>query len=320
MNKIALIYPYFGALPDIFFYWLKSVSYNAFIDVYIFTDRKIDCALPSNVTVRYMTFSEMQDLVGRHFDFAIGLDRPYKICDFRPAFGEIFFDVLQGYDFWGYGDVDVVWGDMHSFLTDDILNQYERISQYGHFSIYRNNDKLRQLYKTSYQGKEVYKTVFSNTDGYTFDEFWKEYGIEQIATEQGIKELRDFRFAGVERIYKKRRMCFDFEIDGNSIPEKEHNVFLWRKGKLYLYRLNKDKTVSQEEFAYAHFQKRNIVFPMAEEWMHSDIQEYWIVPNKVIIGNIQEVFDYFDSEEYEREKRTEQIKFIEFRQKYPDVY
>ena len=43
MKSIAFIVPYFGKLPSMFNYWLKSVEYNPSIDFLIFTD----CEKPS---------------------------------------------------------------------------------------------------------------------------------------------------------------------------------------------------------------------------------------------------------------------------------
>lgn len=55
--------------------------------------------------VRYMSFEEMCDKIQKHFEFKIELPAPYKLCDYRPAYGEIFQDEIREYDF---GDI-VIW-------------------------------------------------------------------------------------------------------------------------------------------------------------------------------------------------------------------
>ena len=42
----------------------------------------------------------------------VTLDRPYKLCDFKPAYGFIFGEYLKEYDYWGHCDIDIVWGDL----------------------------------------------------------------------------------------------------------------------------------------------------------------------------------------------------------------
>ena len=319
MNKVAMIYPYFGELPDIFYYWLKSVSYNKGIDVYIYTDCSINCEIPSNVYVSYITFADFKREVSKHFDFEISLEHPYKICDFRPAFGEIFTDVLAPYQYWGYGDVDVIWGNIFTFIKDDIKSRCERISQYGHFSLYLNDDKMRQLYKDP-TGLAEYKKVFTDSKNYTFDEFWTEYGIEHIAKRNGIVEKRDLKLAGVERIYRKREMCFRLALSGEQLPEDEQNVFWWKDGRLYMIRLRNNQLISKEEYAYVHFQKRKIRFPMRECWVENPAKEFWVAPNRAFLGGMEEVIDYLTSSEYKNCEAEEQRKFTEFRAKYPDIY
>lgn len=41
----------------------------------------------------------MKERIQRIFDFPISLERPYKLCDYKPSYGEVFKDELAGYDF-----------------------------------------------------------------------------------------------------------------------------------------------------------------------------------------------------------------------------
>jgi hypothetical protein len=49
---------------------------------------------PPNVAVQLCEFEDLAKRIRSHFEFEIALERPYKLCDFRPAFGEIFADEL----------------------------------------------------------------------------------------------------------------------------------------------------------------------------------------------------------------------------------
>ena len=73
--------------------------------------------------------------------FPVALNSPYKLCDFKPSDGEVFEDYLNDYDYWGHCDVDLIWGDIRKFVTDELLEKYVRIFSRGHCSIYRNSSE-----------------------------------------------------------------------------------------------------------------------------------------------------------------------------------
>ena len=55
----------------------------------LLTDQPVADA-PGNVVVQLCTFDDLVERIRSHFAFDISLPTPYKLCDFRPAFGEIF--------------------------------------------------------------------------------------------------------------------------------------------------------------------------------------------------------------------------------------
>ncbi len=75
----------------------------------------------------------------------------YGLCDLRPAYGHIFQDLLNGYDFWGHADIDVVWGRLGLLLSEPHLERYDIISSRrgyiaGHLTAYRNCDHINSLF------------------------------------------------------------------------------------------------------------------------------------------------------------------------------
>lgn len=88
-----------GNLPAHFQLWMESCRRNPSVDFLVFTD---------DVKVYYMSFEQMKELFQKQYDFQLSISAPYKFCDFRPAFGEIFSEYLVGYDYWGHCDVDLV--------------------------------------------------------------------------------------------------------------------------------------------------------------------------------------------------------------------
>ncbi len=67
-------------------------------------------------------------------------DNPYKLCDLRPFYGYVHKDLLETYDFWGFGDLDLLWGDIKKFCADKILDRKDVFSTHadrvsGHFAL-----------------------------------------------------------------------------------------------------------------------------------------------------------------------------------------
>lgn len=90
---------------------------------------------------------------------------------FKPAYGFVFSDLLKKYDFWGHGDIDVVYGNIRNFMTKEILENHDVISSRhdyitGSFCLFRNHKKINTLFMES----KDYKLVFSSPKHYCFDE------------------------------------------------------------------------------------------------------------------------------------------------------
>lgn len=150
MNKVALIIPYFGKWPEwieLFFY---SCGNNPMIDFIFYTD----CPLPKHQygnTIFYsISFDEYKQLVSQRLDIPFRIENAYKLTDLKPFLGALHQQELQGYDFWGFGDLDLVWGDLSMLVNEEMLQRYEMITTHnyhiaGHFTICRNNEYWRFL-------------------------------------------------------------------------------------------------------------------------------------------------------------------------------
>ena len=109
------------------------------------------------------SFSEYKDNISQTLNIDFSRAAPYKICDIRPAYGHLYKKYLEGYDFFGFGDIDVIYGNLRHFLTDDILARYQLIATHpnrisGHFSLFKNNDLMRNAYKKIPDWKVLFET------------------------------------------------------------------------------------------------------------------------------------------------------------------
>ncbi|MBS1524417.1 MAG: hypothetical protein JST19_02145 [Bacteroidetes bacterium] len=171
-QRIVLIACFFGKLPWYFDYFAHSCGYNPTVDFFIITDdNAYGKTLPANVKLMYKTLDQVVSLASEKLGFAVCIDRGYKMCDFKPAYGVIFSDYLESYDFWGHTDIDIVFGDIREFITDDLLENYDLISVRpdwltGCFLLYRNSARFNTLFTHS----RDYRKIFTSPVHYCFDE------------------------------------------------------------------------------------------------------------------------------------------------------
>lgn len=274
MNKrkeVAIIIPYFGKFPNYFNYWLKSALANKAFDFLIFTDNTAYKTI-GNVKFINMTFAKFRELIQKQIEFKICLKDPYKICDYRPVFGLALKKYLKNYDFWGFGDVDVILGDLSHFITPKILDDYDKVYELGHLTLLRNNDICNNLWKVKHHLKNAYRydEAFKTPYPCHFDET---NGLTQIAKLQNIKTYRRVDFADIDR------SKFNFIPLGKQ-NEVVPSLFLWENGKLF-YCFKIKNSISMYEVAYAHFQKRILSVSSTNKIPTT----FLVVPNKLILAS-----------------------------------
>lgn len=259
MKSICLVVPYFGKLPNNFQIWLNSCKYNPTINWIVFTDDKTNFEYPPNVKVTYTTIDEIRKRTQLLYNFQIVLNTPYKLCDYKVAYGEIFRKELNMYDFWGYCDVDLIFGDIRYFITENILNTYDKILSRGHFTLYRNSLENNSIYRSSINNKFIYKDVFTSNQNYSFDE-WGHDGINNIYLSQGINIYDEIIFSD---IYIGKKGFYPYQLLKNG--KKYNSIFLWEEGELYQY-YEKDGALIVDKVMYLHLQKRSMEIDLIDSY------------------------------------------------------
>lgn len=169
--KIAIIIAYFGKLPEYIQLFLDSCKLNYGFEWLIFSDDDTTYNYPSNVHLIKMNFGECKKLIQSKFDFEITLSKPQKLCDYKCAYGVIFEDYIQDYDWWGHCDLDQIFGNLNMFVTEDMLRKYDKLFSLGHLSLYKNSYKNNRIFMGKIEGKIRYKEVFVTERGCGFDEW-----------------------------------------------------------------------------------------------------------------------------------------------------
>jgi len=149
MKSILIIHMYFGTLPNYFKFWLKSCEENRDIDFLIVTDNEIKTS-SKNIIIHKSSLPEIKKRAQRLLAIPVSLYKPHKLCDYKPLFGLLMQEFSSKYDFWGYCDSDLIFGNIRHFLTDDVLSNFDYILGMGHFHIQRTDDpKFERIWKSA---------------------------------------------------------------------------------------------------------------------------------------------------------------------------
>lgn len=171
LAKIVVITCYFGELPWYLPFFLQSCAFNPTVDFLLAGDSLSDEGFPVNVRALHITLPQFRELAFQQLGLQINVEEPYKLCDLKPAYGTIFSDHIGVYDFWGHGDLDVIFGDIRGFITTEVLADHDVIcvrEEYvtGFFTLFRNVPHITELYRRS----RDYEMVFTRPEHFCFDE------------------------------------------------------------------------------------------------------------------------------------------------------
>ena len=266
MKSVVILFPYFGTLPIQYNMWRNSALRNTDIDFLFFTDCLVEPA--ENIIVHKMTFESFRQLVQKAFDFPITLDRPYKLCEYKQAYGYILQAYIKDYDFWGFGDLDLVYGDIRSFLTDSVL-KYKFLLGWGHLTLLHNDEDTNTYFMKQVDGYQNYKDAFTTNKITFFDE----YGYNGCSD-----KWRDNR---------PDDCWLEWSFDNASKPKQSYHfdsltrgwkqvIFEHVDNKLYMIRFKKGK-MEKKESLYAHFQHRGFMKDRVTDYNH-----FLVTPNAII--------------------------------------
>lgn len=277
--KIVFIIPYFGKFPKWFPMFLSSLQNIKSADFLIFTDDDDTYDYASNTKFIYTSFSEIQNTFKDKLGAKICLKSPYKLCDYRPVYGEVFQSFIKDYAYWGYCDLDLIFGDFDYFLRKHRFfeEEYDRFSKAGHLTIYKNNAKINGLYKTKIKNYNSF-FGFDFAQKTTFPIHFDELGMNILCYQNNLK-------------------YFDEILYGNSSPEseiitihylKKPEILYKNKGKLWVSYLNSDNSIESIELMYLHIMRRpNLP-------IFTNLDEDFLITNSGFYSfNIKKIHQYF---------------------------
>lgn len=267
--KVALVIPYFGSWPEWIELYFYSCGRNPMVDFIFYTD----CPLPKhqykNTIFHQCSYEEYSQLISKSLCINYQCRKPYKLTDLKPFIGVIHEQELKKYDFWGFGDLDLVYGNLSMLVNDEMLERYDLITTHnyhiaGHFCLCRNNNYFRGL-------------CFKIKDWRQKMESDKAMSIDEIEWSYLVYP----QLKNVGRLYQYVLRHFHVDVwkyrDWMSriLEPRKHIIEYWtspepEKGQKWIYDLQKGTMTDPKgrELPYLHF-----LFFKKTPW--KETEEYW---------------------------------------------
>jgi len=283
MKKCCFIIPYFGKFPNYFPLFLKSCWYNPDFNWLVITDDKTDYEYPPNVSKVDMSFSELKAKIQEKFDFPIKLSTPYKLCDYKPAYGYIFSEFLSDFQAWGHCDTDTILGHLGDFITDRTLKLYDKIFCLGHMVVYKNSEENNKVFMSEYKGRYLYKESFTTDKITVFDEEGTSNGfnVNQIFLEKGkrVYEVDHSLNINKQRFFFRRTVykgdCEMVNRCGYEAEPYRNAVYLWENGYIHRFYFYDGKLIKSNH-PYIHLQGRKMIY----DNVLTNLSVVKIIPNR----------------------------------------
>ena len=264
MDKICIVLCYYGTFPSTFQSYLNTCGSNESIDWLIVTDINIqqEFKCPENVRQLNMKLTDIEKLACEKLKIKVSIDKPYKLCDYKVAYGLLFEDYLAEYDWWGYGDCDVLYGNLRKFFNHDRLQKYDKIYSFGHLCIIRNDNRCKMAFTLSAKDSYDWKDVFYTQETMGWDEhnginlkmeahgFNIDHSVEYIDRSTLSARFRTVDYKDVELYFvepwvKKLKFLKNYSAQ----------VFAYEDGATYQIYSHSGKII-RNEVCYIHYRHR----------------------------------------------------------------
>lgn len=222
---------------------MESCKRNAGVSWIIPTDQPPPENTSPNVKFLATTLGRFADGVSDRLNLKFRPPNAYKICDIKPMLGEVLCEQLTDFTHFGYGDLDVIYGDIGAFYTDDLLDRSDALSTVvegmcGHFAVFRNTPAMRSIFRRSRTWQEVVESPFY-------------LGFDEGEFNRALRERRSlaekFTMRPIRKHYVEQLATVDrprmWPVHGVEHPK----LWTWRDGHL---RNDRD---GDREFLYLHF-------------------------------------------------------------------
>ena len=242
MNKVALILPWYGAKP---WYWelFEKSAERLSMDVIVIAEKGFSVKA-KNFRVVEMSLEEVRERAEKVLGTSVNLTRGYKLCDLRPMYGIVFADILDGYDYWAYGDCDVIYGrKFNDFLSKATTGDWDVATVQdkwlsGPFTMFKNVSKINTLFMRA----RDWQNMLKQPDNQIFDELGKMWFQSYCFGGVAMEELynRDWTFGGV--VWKAsdiqlfhEKVLIEDALKQGDIQMREDGCLMFKDGEIAMF-------------------------------------------------------------------------------------
>ena len=218
------------------------------------------------MTFNSVSFNDYCTLVSKKLGIHFYPTHPYKLCDLKPFYSIIHENEINGYDFWGFADVDLVFGDIRKFYTDELLEKYKILSTHsdrisGHFCLFKNEEAINNK---CFQISDWKKKLVDDKN-YCLDEcdFSYRFFPESKLTLWIFRKICKYIGWGLgERFHKRQFFYLDKIVAKKGFLYRPMNVHpIWTGSDVWKYQVSMDIMAKPivydkgkgEECMYCHF-------------------------------------------------------------------
>lgn len=304
-NNVVLVQLWFGKIPDYFWFHYETTKNLSGFDFIFFTDQDLKLDSPNYKVVKTTTQDVEVRLLNRLGTYVKILNTK-KVCDLKSSFGDIFYEYVKDYDYFGCYDIDTLMGNLSEYIFP-ILNEYDFISigdeKYhnrisGPFLIIRNTEELRLLYK---KGDFIGAMKREGLDAYeehTLNELSKSYKVKIIYSTnfdlgEGGKITYDAMWSGgkvfingVEKMiyHFYRKSDTQFDKVGNAIYARYDKKFIEDFYWVFGFTQNYSETVPFVlESLHKYSTRKCIIYTINFDY---DLPKKFLTSNQFIIRKI----------------------------------
>lgn len=277
MKSVDIIIPYFGNWPEWFYFFLESCKHNKTIDWFFFTDCETVINCPPNVHFEKTSFADYCRRVSSCLKISFSPKGPYKLCDIRPAYGFIHQNDINGYDYFGFGDIDVIYGDIRRFVTDEVLTHnmisthFNRVS--GHFALFKNTEGMRSAFRQIKNWQFKFETP---------EHLGRESGFTKVFLKHRKYPMFARKLCGVFDKFQRNNYWHEqYSTILSPIPWHDGSLkhpeeWYWRNG-----RLTNDRD-GEREFMYLHFMNWKSAIWLPKDLRLRNVRAAWEDLDKIV--------------------------------------
>ena len=246
-KKTLLIMPYFGALPSYFGTYLRCLE-DVDMDVLWVSNIKI-VKHPPNFKTLEMSWDDFLKLAKGKLGTIVVINGWHRLCDFKPMYGKIFEDYIKDYDYWGFGDCDLVYGrKFNDFLHRTVgTGKYDAISMHAKYlsgptAFFANTPNMRNLFMEARNWKQV--CCSPSKEVFVFDECGGQFHGELQCGEMSMSDCEKIQDSFAAVLWRTPNITIyrEDEIDEQALKLGE--IVSMKKGQL---------SIDDREIAVFHF-------------------------------------------------------------------